>query len=386
MSKPAMLALEDGTVFEGTAFGAEGERAGEVVFNTSMTGYQEVLTDPSYHGQIVAMTYPLIGNYGVNSEDVESRALWLEGFVVRERSRITSNWRAEMDLDAYLRQAGVPGIEGVDTRELTKRLRTVGAMKGVLSTVDLDADSLVAKAKASPGLVGRDLVSAVTVDKPCVWDPQAQGWLAEAGAGDAGRGNGDGFRVVALDYGVKYGILRRLHAVGCNVTLVPATATAQQVAEMEPDGIMLTNGPGDPEPLTQVVRTVRTLIYEPPGGRTVPIFGICMGQHILTLALGGRTYKLKFGHHGANHPVKDLRTGEVAITTQNHGFCGDIDSLPAEEVEITHVNLNDQTLEGLRHKELPVFSVQYHPEASPGTHDARYLFERFVELMKKVKR
>jgi len=382
-SKPAILALEDGTVFEGTGFGAEATRDGEVVFNTSMTGYQEVLTDPSYHGQIVAMTYPLIGNYGVNAQDVESRALWLEGFVVKELSRTVSNWRAEQDLDEHLKKNNVPGIQGIDTRELTKRLRTVGALKGVISTEQSDADALVARAKASPGLVGRDLVRPVTVDKPYVWDPQAPGWLVppEQAADPDGR-----VRVVALDCGVKYGILRRLHEVGCHVTLVPAATSAEQIAEMAPDGIMLTNGPGDPDPLTDVIETVRALIYDPPGGRCVPIFGICMGNHILTLAMGGRTYKLKFGHHGANHPVKDLRTGQVAITTQNHGFCGDIDSLPRDEVEITHINLNDNTLEGLRHKKLPIFSVQYHPEASPGPHDAGYLFGQFVEMIKQHKK
>ena len=372
MTHRAMLALEDGTVFEGTAFGAAGERDGEVVFNTSMTGYQEVLTDPSYRGQIVAMTYPLIGNYGVNQADAESRGIWLEGFVVRERSKITSNWRSEMDLDAYLKTHGVVGIEGVDTRELTKRLRAVGAMKGIVSTEDLDAASLVAKAKASPGLVGRDLVRTVTCDEQYTWDE------ADPSAGEPGR---NGFNVVVIDCGVKYGILRCLRSVGCQVTVVPADTTPEEIADLKPDGIMLSNGPGDPEPVTNVIHTVRSLIQDPPGGRPMPIFGICLGQQMLALALGGKTYKLKFGHHGANHPVQDLRTGEVAITVQNHGFCVDIDSLPADEVEITHINLNDQTLEGFRHKRLPVFSVQYHPEASPGPHDARYLFERFVGLM-----
>jgi len=379
MTRRAILALEDGSVFEGTAFGADGEQDGEVVFNTSMTGYQEVLTDPSYRGQIVAMTYPLIGNYGVNPTDAESRSIWLEGFVVRELSRITSNWRSEMDVDAYLKAHGVVGIEGVDTRELTKRLRTEGALKGVISTTDLDPDSMVAKAKASPGLVGRDLVNHdVSCEKPYAWneaDPNLEG-VDAPGPPPAPRR-----RVAVLDLGVKYGILRRLRAAACDVTVVPSTTTYQQIAEMDPDGIMLSNGPGDPEPLMNVVETVQRLMAEPPRGRPLPIFGICMGQHILVLALGGKTYKLKFGHHGANHPVKDLATGQVAITTQNHGFCGDIDSLPADDVEITHVNLNDQTLEGIRHRHLPVFSVQYHPEASPGPHDARYLFDRFVKHM-----
>ncbi len=385
MTKPAMLVLEDGTVFEGVAFGAPGERSGEVVFNTSMTGYQEVLTDPSYCGQIVAMTYPLIGNYGVNADDAESRGLWLEGFVVKELSRITSNFRAQTDLDTYLRDHGVPGIAGIDTRELTKRLRTAGAMKGVLSTKDLDADSLIARARAAPGLEGRNLAETVTCDKTYQWDngrgtgvsPVKKRNMAETAVPHSPR-------VVVLDCGVKYGILRRLRSAGCEVTVVPASTGAEQIAEIDPDGLMLSNGPGDPEPVTDVIETVRSLIENPPRKTPLPIFGICLGQQILALALGGKTYKLKFGHHGANHPVKDLRTGEVAITVQNHGFCVDIDSLPTGDVEITHINLNDQTLEGLRHKHLPIFSVQYHPEACPGPHDAQYLFNRFIELMRKA--
>ncbi len=371
MARKAMLALEDGTVLAGRSFGAAGEWAGEVVFNTSMTGYQEVLTDPSYRGQIVTMTYPLIGNYGINAADAESRSVWLEGFVVKELSRITSNWRSEMDVDTYLKNHGVGGIEGVDTRMLTKRLREVGALKGVLSTEDLDGDSLVAKAKASPGLVGRDLVKDVTVDEAYEWT--------------AGGGPVPVCNVVLLDCGAKYGIMRRLRAAGCKVTVVPSHTPAEQIAAMKPDGLMLSNGPGDPEPVTNVVETVRRLIHEPPAGRPLPIFGICLGQQMLALALGGKTYKLKFGHHGGNQPVKDLATGKVAITVQNHGFCVDIDSLPTDDVEITHINLNDQTLEGIAHKRLPIFSVQYHPESAPGPHDARYLFDRFVELMKDAK-
>ncbi len=368
-SRPAILALEDGTIFEGAAFGAAGERCGEVVFNTSMTGYQEVLTDPSYRGQIVAMTYPLIGNYGVNAADAESRSLWLEGFVVKELSRITSNFRSETDLDTYLRDHGVLGIEGIDTRELTRRLRTAGAMKAVLSTEDLDADSLVAKAKASEGLEGRNLTETVTCEKIYQWEQNGK--------------TEPSLRVVVLDCGVKYGILNHLVSAGCEVTVVPASTDAGQITQMNPDGLMLSNGPGDPEPVSDVIKTVRKLIENPPGKKPLPIFGICLGQQILALALGGKTYKLKFGHHGANHPVKDLRTGKVAITVQNHGFCVDIDSLPTDDVEITHINLNDQTLEGLRHKHLPIFSVQYHPEARPGPHDAQYLFDRFVNEMKK---
>jgi len=372
MSQRALLALEDGALFEGIAFGVAGERCGEVVFNTSMTGYQEVLTDPSYRGQIVAMTYPLIGNYGVNAADAESRSVWLEGFVVRELSRITSSHRAAGDVDGYLREHGAVGIQGIDTREVTKRLRTSGALKGVLSTEDLDPESLVAKARASPGLVGRDLVQTVTCDAAYEWS-------------DGNGGGGESRpRVVVLDCGVKYGIPRCLAAAGCEVTIVPSSASAGQIAAIEPDGLLLSNGPGDPEPVRNVVRTVRSLIDNPSRGRPLPIFGICLGQQILALALGGKTYKLKFGHHGANHPVKDLRTGKVAITTQNHGFCVDIDSLPTEEAEITHGNLNDGTLEGMRHKHLPVFSVQYHPEATPGPHDARYLFGQFVDLMAKA--
>ncbi|MDY7010599.1 MAG: glutamine-hydrolyzing carbamoyl-phosphate synthase small subunit [Planctomycetota bacterium] len=369
--RPAMLVMEDGTVFTGTSFGAPGERAGEVVFNTSMTGYQEVLTDPSYRGQIVAMTYPLIGNYGVNAADAESRGLWLEGFVVKELSRITSNFRSETDLDSYLRDHGVLGIEGIDTRELTKRLRTAGAMRAVMSTEDLDADSLLAKANASPSLEGRNLVETVTCEKPYRWEQNGESESA--------------LRVVVLDCGVKYGILRRLKSAGCEVMVVPASTDAEQIAQMNPDGLMLSNGPGDPEPVLGVIKTVRTLIENPPRKTPLPIFGICLGQQILALALGGKTYKLKFGHHGANHPVKDLPTGEVAITVQNHGFCVDIDSLATSEVEITHINLNDQTLEGLRHKHLPIFSVQYHPEACPGPHDAQYLFDRFVDEIRKIK-
>ena len=400
MTRPAILALEDGSVFEGIAFGAPGERRGEVVFNTSMTGYQEVLTDPSYRGQIVAMTYPLIGNCGVNPADAESRSIWLEGFVVRELSRMVSNWRSREDVDSYLRRHGVPGIQGIDIRELTRRLRTIGALRGVISTVDLDPKSLVAKAQASPGLSGRDLVQGVTVDQPYEWD-ELDPRVSDAGStglkpvppGSTGLKPvppsalpPDAPRVAVIDCGVKYGILRQLRSAGCRVTVVPASTTPAQIAEMGVDGLMLSNGPGDPEPVTNVIQTVRSLIEDPPRGGPLPIFGICLGQQILGIALGGRTFKLKFGHHGANHPVKDLATGEVAITVQNHGFCVDADSLPRGELEITHVNLNDQTLEGINHKRLPVSSVQYHPEASPGPHDARYLFQRFVEKMRELRK
>ena len=377
MTIPAILALEDGTVFEGFSFGASGTRGGEVVFNTSMTGYQEVLTDPSYRGQIVAMTYPLIGNYGVNADDVESRSVWLEGFVVRELSRVTSNWRAEEDLDGYLRRYGVPGIHGVDTRALTKRLRTVGALRGIISTDVAEPDKLVEMARTHPSLVGRNLVTDVTCPAAYDWDEAESGPAGHAAPPPAK------FRVLVMDCGAKYNILRRLRSAGCAVKVIPSSTTAEQIAEMDPDGLMLSNGPGDPEPVENVISTVWSLIARPPRKRPLPMFGICLGQQILGLALGGRTYKLKFGHHGGNQPVKDLRTGKVAITVQNHGFCVDIDSLPAGEVEITHVNLNDRTLEGIRHRRLPIFSVQYHPEASPGPHDAQYLFDEFVQRMKE---
>ncbi|MFH1732228.1 MAG: glutamine-hydrolyzing carbamoyl-phosphate synthase small subunit [Planctomycetota bacterium] len=371
MTRKAMLALEDGSVFMGDAFGAQGQRTGEVVFNTSMTGYQEVLTDPSYRGQIVAMTYPLIGNYGVNAEDAESRGLWLEGFAVGELSRVASNHQSQGGLDAYLRLHGVIGIQGLDTRALTRRLRTAGALKGIISTDELDGASLVAKAKASAGLEGRDLASTVTCPRPYTW-PEGQ------------ERHGREFRVVVLDCGVKYGILRCLAAAGCDVKVLPARTGAEEIAAIGADGLVLSNGPGDPAAVGEVIATVKELIDRPPWGRPLPIFGICLGQQILALALGGRTYKLKFGHHGANHPVKDLRTGKVAITTQNHGFCVDLDSLSAGKIEATHLNLNDQTLEGLRYRDLPIFSVQYHPEASPGPHDATYLFDEFVGLMKQA--
>ncbi len=356
----ALLALEDGRIFEGVSFGAQGERAGEVVFNTGMTGYQEILTDPSYKGQIVAMTYPLIGNYGVNDADAESRGLWLEGFVVRELSEAPSNWRSEKDLGAYLKENGVVGIEGVDTRALTRHIREAGAMKAVISTSDLDPSSLVDKARRSPGLSGIDLVRDVTCDQPYTFADQ------------------DGPTVVVLDCGVKFSTLRQLRLAECTVEVVPAHTPVGEILAYEPAGVLLSNGPGDPAAVTCVVDTARELLSM----GTIPLFGICLGQQILGLALGGKTFKMKFGHHGSNHPVKDLDTGRIDITVQNHGFCVDPDSLDRDEIEITHVNLNDHTLEGLRHKTLPVFSVQFHPEAGPGPHDARHLFKRFVETMR----
>ena len=359
--KIAKLVLEDGTVYPGHGFGAPGERFGEVVFNTSMMGYQEILTDPSYKGQIVTMTYPLIGNYGVNREDVESRKIFLEGFVVKELSRIASNFRAEQDLSGYLAENGIVGIEGIDTRALTRHIRLAGAMKGVISTEDLDDGSLTRKAQASPGLVGLDLVKEVASPEPYSWNEEGQ------------------YRVVVLDCGVKYNILRCLQEHGCRVFVLPARSTAEEILKRKPDGVLLSNGPGDPEGVPYVAETVKKLLGQ------LPIFGICLGQQILGLALGGKTYKLKFGHHGGNHPVKDVQSGRIMITAQNHGFCVDIDSLPAGKVEITHLNLNDQSLEGFRHKEIPAFSVQFHPEASPGPHDARYLFKEFIGMIERGK-
>jgi len=359
MIKDAILALEDGTIFRGESFGAEGERFGEVVFNTSLSGYQEILTDPSYKGQIVAMTYPLIGNYGINLEDVESRRPFVEGFVVREFSKIASNWRSTKSLDAYLKENSILGIEGIDTRSLTLHIRQAGAMKAVLSTLDLDEQSLIKKAKDSSGLLGIDLVKDVVCEKPFVWNKEGR------------------YKVVVLDCGVKFNILRRLAENNCKVTVVPANTTSDEILDMKPDGFLLSNGPGDPAAVSYVVQTTKELIAK------IPIFGICLGHQMLGLALGGKTYKLKFGHHGGNHPVKDLKTGKVSITVQNHGFCVDINTLNKKDIEITHINLNDKTLEGMRHKKLPIFSVQFHPEASPGPHDAKYLFSEFIDMMKR---
>ena len=357
----AYLVLEDAAVFEGTSIGAPGERYGEVVFNTSMAGYQEILTDPSYKGQIVTMTYPLIGNYGVNKEDVESRRPFAEGFVVREASRIASNWRSNKTLRGYLKENNIVGIEGVDTRALTRHIRLQGAMKAVLSTKDSNVKRLAKKARDSRGLVGVDLVKDVTIKKPIEWNKDGK------------------YRVVALDCGVKYNILRCLASRDCKVIVLPADASAKDILSYKPDGLMLSNGPGDPAAVPYVVETVKGLLGK------LPIFGICLGQQMLGLALGGKTFKLKFGHHGGNQPVKDLKTGRISITSQNHGFCVDIDSLPKGDLEMTHINLNDNTLEGLRHKKMPIFSVQFHPEASPGPHDAAYLFDEFIDMMAKQK-
>ena len=369
-SSRALLALADGRVFEGETLGARGEVVGEVVFNTAMSGYQEILTDPSYKGQIVCMTYPLIGNTGVNEDDVESHRPWVEGFVVREGSPVASSWRRTATLEEYLVAHGIVGIQGIDTRALTRHLRDHGAQEGVISTEDHDARSLVAKAKASPGLVGRDLVKEVTCQRAYGWSESV--WRLGEGYGAP---PASPYRVVAYDSGIKRNILRQLVAVGCRVTVLPAFASADDVLALEPDGLFLSNGPGDPEGVSYLAEAVRRLV-----GR-LPVFGICLGHQILALALGGRTYKLPFGHHGANHPVKDLASGRVEITAQNHGFAVDAGSCQRHGLEVTHVNLNDGTCEGLRHRGLPVFSVQYHPEASPGPHDAHYLFRRFVDLM-----
>ncbi len=397
--RPAILALADGSLFEGYALGAGGECVGEVVFNTAMTGYQEILTDPSYKGQIVCMTYPLIGNYGINREDIESRRPFVEGFVVKEGSPYPSNWRSTQTLEAYLQEWGIVGIQGIDTRALTKHIRDRGAMEGVISTVDLSPKRLIEKARASPGLIGRDLVREVTCSQPFRWWQGEWQWphgyadhrspatdVYEGGKGQLNlfgqraAGSGQRLRVIAVDCGIKYNILRQLVNAGCDVVVVPASTTAEDILAYNPDGIFLSNGPGDPEGVPYLVNTTRELI-----GRR-PIFGICLGHQILGLALGGRTFKLKFGHHGANHPVKELHTGRVEITTQNHGFAVDMDSFQGEELQLTHVNLNDGTVEGMRHTRLPVFSVQYHPEASPGPHDAAYFFGRFREMVLRHKR
>ena len=373
--QPAYLALEDGTVYEGTSFAASGTTVGEVVFNTSMTGYQEIITDPSYARQIVTMTYPVIGNYGVNDDDVEAQRPWVEGLVVKEYCPHPSNWRSSRPLGDWLAERGIVGVEGIDTRALTKRLRVQGSLRGCVGTGDVNTDDLVEQARAWPGMVGLDCV-------PIVTRTTVESWSRGLFDLDTGRelpGQEPKFHVVAYDFGVKQNILRLLVHHGCRVTVVPGATTAADVLAREPDGVLLANGPGDPEAVTYAMREVTALIDE--SARTgLPIFGICLGMQIMGLALGGRSYKLKFGHRGANQPVKDLSTGKVEITSQNHGFAIDAESV-GSHVEITHVNLNDQTVEGLRARDLPVFGVQYHPEASPGPHDARYLFARFTGFM-----
>jgi carbamoyl-phosphate synthase small subunit len=369
----AKLALEDGTVYTGRAFGARGETAGEVVFNTSMTGYQEVLTDPSYKGQIVTMTYPLIGNYGVNSDDRESCRPQVQGFLVRELTRVPSNFRADGSLEDYLRDNHIIGLEGIDTRALVRRIRVHGAMKGVLSTIDRDDAALVHKARSSPGIIGRDLVKEVMPAKPFEWTEGFTNPFVTYLSPRVAK-----YHVVALDYGMKRNILRCLVQVGCRVTVLPGDARASDVLAHEPDGVFLSNGPGDPEPLTYAIDTIRDLAGKKP------IFGICLGHQLLALALGGETFKLKFGHRGANQPVLNEQTNKVEITTQNHGFAVKTESLP-DDLQPTHINLNDRTLEGMRHRRWPIFSVQYHPEASAGPHDSGYLFEEFRKLMDGIK-
>jgi carbamoyl-phosphate synthase small subunit len=372
VTRAALLALADGRVFRGEALGAPGVGRGEVVFNTSMTGYQEILTDPSYRGQMVCMTYPLIGNYGINSEDVESRRPWVAGFIVKEACPYPSSWRSRISLDDYLREHGIVGIQGIDTRALTRHLRDRGAQEGIISTEEPDAARLAERARALPGLIGRDLVSEVSVEQPHAWTEGPWDLVRGYTSPPAAR-----FKVIAFDSGIKQNILRCLAGIGCDVEVVPADTGAAAVLERKPHGIFLSNGPGDPEAVPYLIETVRGLAGK------APIFGICLGNQILGLALGGSTYKLKFGHHGGNHPVRDLETGRVEITSQNHGFAVDPRSIEKLGLVETHVNLNDGTSEGMRHRELPIFSVQYHPEASPGPHDAHYLFRRFADLMTK---
>jgi carbamoyl-phosphate synthase small subunit len=368
----AILALEDGTLFHGSAAGAEGEACGEVVFNTSMTGYQEVLTDPSYAGQIVTMTCPEIGNYGVSSGDVESRAPQVAGFIIRDESPVASNWRSERSLRDYLVEHGIVAISDIDTRALTRQLRSGGVMRGVIGTGSvLDPKALVERARSIPPMEGSDLVTSVTTAEAFDW---AQEDPDEFGITPVRRAKRR-LKIAAYDFGMKWNIMRRLSAHGCDVRVYPATTPASELLASKPDGVFLSNGPGDPAPLTYAIDNAKTLVAS-----NVPVFGICLGHQILGLAMGGSTYKLKFGHRGANHPVKKLATGKVEITSQNHGFAVDPASLP-EDVEVTHLNLYDKTVEGLRHKTRPVFCVQYHPEASPGPHDADYLFDDFLDLI-----
>lgn len=379
---PAILALADGTVFNGTALGASGETTGEVVFNTALSGYQEILTDPSYRGQMVTMTYPHIGNYGINHEDNESKQPWLAGFIVKEACPYPSNWRSRQSLDEYLRQHGIVGIQGIDTRALTTHLRDHGSQQGLISHTDLDPARVTRKAREAPGIIGRDLVREVTCAKTYQWTESSGVWAQPNGHAR------HPFKVVAFDFGIKYNILRRLVDEGYDVTIVPASTTAEEALALKPDGVFLSNGPGDPEAVPYAIAAVRALL-----GRK-PLFGICLGHQIMGLALGLQTYKLKFGHHGANHPVMDLDTNKVEITSQNHNFAvrgGDSAAAsqakpwttPYGRVQLTHQSLNDDAVEGMRCLDLPAYSVQYHPEASPGPHDAGYLFGRFTNLMAK---
>jgi len=364
----AILYLEDGAFFMGQSLSTHGESAGEVVFNTAMTGYQEILTDPSYAGQIVTMTYPLIGNYGVNEEDVESKKIYVKGFIVKEFCRHHSNFRATQSLINYLDENKIMAVEGIDTRALTRHLRVSGAMKGMISTEDFDHKSLAKKLAKTPSMEGADWVSEVTTRKKYVWES------------DKRQATKPKYKVAAIDCGIKFNILRILTQLGCEVHVFPANASLKEIQAVKPDGIFVSNGPGDPAAVTGTIDTVKQLIGK------YPIFGICLGHQILGLALGGKTFKLKFGHHGANHPVKDLLDNRIGITSQNHGFCVDINSLGKDDVQMIGVNLNDQTLEGLRHKKLPILSIQHHPEAAPGPHDAQYLFQHFIKMMEENKK
>ncbi len=370
----AILALEDGTVFEGKAFGVPAERSGEVVFNTSLTGYQEIFTDPSYAGQIIVFTNPQIGNYGTTELDDEAPRPFIEGLVVREFSEVTSNWRSDLDAVDFLSREKIPIASEMDTRAIVRHLRSRGAMRGVLSTLSHDANALIEKARSSPSMAGLDLATRVSVKERFEWSQPVEPVSQSERMPSA---NAQRFHVVAYDYGMKRNILRRLATSGCRVTVVPSLTSAEDVLALKPDGVFLSNGPGDPEPLTPQIENIRRLI-----GKT-PVFGICLGHQLLALALGGKTYKLKFGHRGANHPVLNQRSGKVEITSQNHGFTVDPDSLNASDIDLTHINLNDQTLEGFRHRSHPVFCVQYHPEAAPGPHDSQYLFSEFIDLMEQ---
>jgi len=375
LKKSATLLLEDGRIFRGNGHGFEGEAVGEVVFNTSMTGYQEILTDPSYAGQIVTMTYPLIGNTGINPEDVESRKPFLEAFIVKRMSPIPSNWRTTESLDEYLEKHRIPVISGIDTRALVRHIRLKGSMRGIVSLVDDDEASLLRKVKKSPEMVGWDLASKVTIDK--AYDNKDRN-VNFVEFSSLAKFEPCPVHVVAYDFGIKTHILRNLTRCGAKVTVVPSTTPAEEVLSLKPDGIFLSNGPGDPEPLEYAIKNVRHLLGKKP------VFGICLGHQIMGLAFGGKTYKLKFGHHGGNHPVLNLEHNQVEITAQNHGFAVDPDSLDLNDVNITHINLNDSTVEGIEHRSVPAFSVQYHPEASPGPHDSYYLFKKFFQLMRNA--
>jgi len=368
-----ILLLEDGTCFKGSGFGAQGRKCGEVVFNTAMSGYQEILTDPSYHEQIITMTYPLIGNYGTNPLDVEADKLYLSGFIVKENCSFPSNWRNKISLDDYLKKHKVPAIEDIDTRKLVMLLRQTGSMKGIICTDGTTIKNLKDELDKYPGLVDRDIVKNVCAKKSYIWDKPVEDEFGKLYKAEAK------YNVVAFDYGIKQNILRLLVSHGCKVTVVPASTTAQEVLKLKPDGVFLSNGPGDPGPISYAIETIHKLLGK------VPVFGICLGHQLLGLALGGKSYKLKFGHHGSNHPVKNLITEKIEITSQNHGFCIDPDSLLDKDIQITHMNLNDNTLEGFRCKKVPAFAVQYHPEASPGPHDSNYLFNEFIEMMDKAK-